>query len=72
MEVKTKTNTPLPPHKNPSSYLQWYLKLDVVYGWRRDDAVEGSETMLVANLLAVQLKLRLTDLPIHIQRYHRL
>lgn len=49
-----------------------HLKLDVVYGWRRDDAVEGGEAMLVADLLAVQLELGLADLPVHVQRYHRL
>lgn len=57
----------------PSSHYQLrYLKLDVVYRRRRDDAVEGSEAVLVADLLAVQLELRLTHLPVHIQRYHRL
>ena len=37
-----------------------------------DHTVEGGEAMLVANLLTVQLKLRLTHLPIHVQRYHGL
>lgn len=49
-----------------------YLKLDVVDRRRRDYAVEGGETMLIAHLLTVQLKLRLTHLPVHIQRYHGL
>lgn len=49
-----------------------YLELDVVHRWRRDHAVEGGEAMLIANLLAVQLKLRLAHLPVHIQSYHSL
>lgn len=49
-----------------------YLELDVVHRWGGDHAVEGGEAMLVANLLAVQLKLRLTHLPVHIQSYHSL
>lgn len=49
-----------------------HLELDVVYWRRRDHAVEGCETMLVAHLLTVQLKLRLSDLSVHIQRNHRL
>jgi len=51
---------------------QQYLELDIVHRWGRDHAVEGSEAMLVANLLAVQLKLRLLHLPVHIQSHHRL
>lgn len=49
-----------------------YLKLDVVHRWGGDHTVEGGEAMLIANLLAVQLKLRLTHLPVHIQSHHSL
>lgn len=49
-----------------------YLELDVVHRWRGHHAVEGGEAMLVANLLAVQLELRLTHLPVHIQSDHSL
>lgn len=49
-----------------------YLELDVVYRWGGDHTVEGGEAMLIANLLAVQLKLRLTHLPVHIQSHHSL
>lgn len=49
-----------------------YLKLDVVHWRGRHHAVEGGETVLVANLLAVQLKLRLPDLSVHVQGDHRL
>ena len=54
------------------SRLVWYLELDVVHWRRRDHAVEGGKAMLVANLLTVQLKLRLPYFPVHIQSYHRL
>lgn len=49
-----------------------YLELDVVHRWGCDHTVEGGEAMLIANLLAVQLKLGLPHLPVHIQGYHRL
>lgn len=49
-----------------------YLKLDVVHRWGGDHTVEGGKAMLIANLLAVQFKLRFAHLPIHIQSYHSL
>lgn len=49
-----------------------YLKLDVVYRWGGDHTVERGESMLIANLLAVQLKLRLMHLSVHVQSDHGL
>lgn len=49
-----------------------YLELDVVHRWRGDHTIEGGKAMLIADLLAVQLKLRLSHLPIHIESYHGL
>lgn len=49
-----------------------YLELDVVYRRGGDHAVERSKAMLIANLFAVQLKLRLTHFTVHIQSYHSL
>ena len=43
-----------------------------MHRWGGDHTVERGEAMLVANLLAVELKLRLRHLSIHIQSYHRL
>lgn len=49
-----------------------YLKLNVVHGGRRDHAVERSEAVLIADLLAVQFKLGPSHLSVHIQSHHGL
>ena len=48
------------------------LKLDVVHWRGGHHAVEGGEAVFVADLLTVQLKLRLAHFPVHVQSHERL